>query len=140
MDYLFSLPKSGEIPAGQVVVHNEVSPTRRLGSRGFRAWLQSPDAHPAGVRTWQRSAKSKLRQLRVLDLNLHLDANRVLSVVAGPRFEPTGMAPLASEGCEVADFGKAGIGSPQPPNPCIFGCAGFCCGRNRSAAERRITA
>jgi hypothetical protein len=27
-----------------VLVHNSVRPTRRLGSRGFRAWLQSPDS------------------------------------------------------------------------------------------------
>ena len=32
----------GEIPAGRVVVHNQVRPTRRLGSRGFRAWLTEP--------------------------------------------------------------------------------------------------
>jgi hypothetical protein len=47
MEYLFSMPKPGEIPAGQVVVHNNVRPTRNLGSRGFRAWLQAPtDAPP----------------------------------------------------------------------------------------------
>jgi hypothetical protein len=26
-------------PAGKVLVHNNFRPTRRLGSRGFRAWL-----------------------------------------------------------------------------------------------------
>jgi hypothetical protein len=39
--YLFRLPKT--VPAGCVVVHNNVRPTRRLGSRGFRAWLSLPD-------------------------------------------------------------------------------------------------
>jgi len=41
MQYLFKLPK--KIPTGKVLVHNNVRPTRRLGSRGFRAWLASPD-------------------------------------------------------------------------------------------------
>jgi hypothetical protein len=39
--YLRSVPKA--IPPGQVLVHNTVRPTRRLGSRGFRAWLSVPD-------------------------------------------------------------------------------------------------
>lgn len=40
MRYLTKLP--GEIPPGQIVVHNSVRPTRRLNSRGFRAWLDAP--------------------------------------------------------------------------------------------------
>jgi hypothetical protein len=36
-EYLDRLPTS--LPPGQVLVHNTVRPTRRLGSRGFRAWL-----------------------------------------------------------------------------------------------------
>lgn len=40
-EYLFKLPVV--VPAGKVLVHNQVRPTRRLGSRGFRAWLSSPD-------------------------------------------------------------------------------------------------
>ena len=39
--YLFTLPKM--VPPGRVLVHNTVRPTRRLGSRGFRAWLSVPD-------------------------------------------------------------------------------------------------
>lgn len=43
MRYLKRVPAdSGEIPAGHVLVHNRVRPTRRLGSRGFRAWTQVP--------------------------------------------------------------------------------------------------
>lgn len=38
--YLTRLP--AEVPAGLVLVHNSVRPTRRLGSRGFRAWLTEP--------------------------------------------------------------------------------------------------
>ncbi len=30
-------------PSNRVIVHNHVRPTRRLGSRGFRAWLACPD-------------------------------------------------------------------------------------------------
>ena len=41
MEYLFQLPKPGQVPAGKVVVHNNVRPTRNFGSRGFRAWLES---------------------------------------------------------------------------------------------------
>jgi len=29
-----------KLPAGQVLVHNSVRPTLRLGHRGFRAWTQ----------------------------------------------------------------------------------------------------
>ena len=36
--YLQSMPT--EIPRGQVLVHNSARPTRHLGARGFRAWLQ----------------------------------------------------------------------------------------------------
>jgi transcriptional regulator with XRE-family HTH domain len=45
-DYLLRIPKPGDVPAGRVVVHNDVQPTRRLGSRGFRAWLatEPPEA------------------------------------------------------------------------------------------------
>lgn len=42
-DYLRTIPT--EVPAGRVVVHSTVRPTRRLGSRGFRAWLSTPGAH-----------------------------------------------------------------------------------------------
>jgi hypothetical protein len=38
--YLTRLPKV--LPADRVLVHNHVRPTRRLGSRGFRAWLSPP--------------------------------------------------------------------------------------------------
>lgn len=40
VEYLSSIPV--EVPAGRVVVHNNVRPTRRMGSRGFRAWLIEP--------------------------------------------------------------------------------------------------
>ena len=35
---------STTVPSSLVLVHNHVQPTRRLGSRGFRAWLSAPDA------------------------------------------------------------------------------------------------
>jgi hypothetical protein len=42
VEYLSKIPT--KIPDGQVVVHNHVRPTtRRLGSRGFRAWLAEPN-------------------------------------------------------------------------------------------------
>jgi hypothetical protein len=40
VEYLYRLP--AEIPAGTVLVHNHVRRARRLGSRGFRAWLENP--------------------------------------------------------------------------------------------------
>ena len=40
MEYLARVPKN--VPAGKIVAHNRVRPTRRLGSRGFRAWLADP--------------------------------------------------------------------------------------------------
>lgn len=42
--YLQKLPAS--IPADQLLVHNHVTPTRRLGSRGFRAWLSPREDRP----------------------------------------------------------------------------------------------
>lgn len=41
LDYLSKIPTKNL--AGVVVVHNNVGPTRRLGQRGFRAWLAEPD-------------------------------------------------------------------------------------------------
>ena len=38
--YLSRVPES--VPPGKIVVHSHVRPTRRLGSRGFRAWLAEP--------------------------------------------------------------------------------------------------
>jgi hypothetical protein len=40
--YLARIPDS--VPPGVVLVHNHIRPARRLGTRGFRAWLQPPDA------------------------------------------------------------------------------------------------
>jgi hypothetical protein len=42
MEYLTELPASVPLD-GSVLVHNSSTPTRRLGERGFRAWLQPPD-------------------------------------------------------------------------------------------------
>ncbi len=39
VDYLARLPKA--VPDGRLLVHNHVRPSRRLGERGFRAWLTS---------------------------------------------------------------------------------------------------
>jgi hypothetical protein len=39
-EHLSRLPKS--VPDGRCLVHNHIRPTRRLGSRGFRAWLADP--------------------------------------------------------------------------------------------------
>jgi hypothetical protein len=39
MQYLSEIPKAAEVPPGQVVVHNRATPTRKLGTTGFRAWL-----------------------------------------------------------------------------------------------------
>jgi hypothetical protein len=41
IEYLTTIPAT--TPPGRVVVHNHVRPTRRLGLRGFRAWLAVPD-------------------------------------------------------------------------------------------------
>jgi len=42
LDYLKTVPRPGDIPSGLIVVHNHVRSTRRLGSRGFRAWVAMP--------------------------------------------------------------------------------------------------
>lgn len=41
MRYINSIP--AKLPAGCVLVHNNVRPTRTLGSQGFRAWTQIMD-------------------------------------------------------------------------------------------------
>jgi hypothetical protein len=41
--YLSKVPKPDEVPSGLIVWHNHVRPTRRRGSRGFRAYLSPPD-------------------------------------------------------------------------------------------------
>jgi hypothetical protein len=33
----------GEIPEGEILVHNRVRPARHQGTRGFRFWYQAPD-------------------------------------------------------------------------------------------------
>jgi hypothetical protein len=40
IEYLNKMPK--RVPLGKLLVHNAARPTRRLGSGGFRAWLQEP--------------------------------------------------------------------------------------------------
>jgi hypothetical protein len=39
MEYLHKLPRE-HLPPGSYLVHNHVVPARRLGDRGFRAWVQ----------------------------------------------------------------------------------------------------
>ena len=40
VEYLTRIPGPGTIPPGQAAVHNHVRPpARKLGTRGFRAWL-----------------------------------------------------------------------------------------------------
>jgi len=45
MHYVASIPR--KLPAGRVLVHNDVIRQNRLGSNGFRAWTQPLDAEPA---------------------------------------------------------------------------------------------
>jgi hypothetical protein len=40
IEHLHQLPKT--VPHGRILVHNNVRPTERPGTRGFRAWLQPP--------------------------------------------------------------------------------------------------
>ena len=40
-DYISELPDA--IPPGRILVHNDVRPVKRLGHRGFRAWLSFPE-------------------------------------------------------------------------------------------------
>lgn len=41
--YLQTIPGPGDVPAGLVVVHNQVRPQPTLGAQGFRAWLDEHD-------------------------------------------------------------------------------------------------
>ena len=43
LDYLDEMPT--EIPIGKILVHNNVVPARRIGTRGFRVWFASPDSN-----------------------------------------------------------------------------------------------
>ena len=42
IDYLEEMPTV--VPAGKILVHNNVVPAKRIGSRGFRIWYASPDS------------------------------------------------------------------------------------------------
>lgn len=54
--YLMWLPV--QLPPGKVLLRNSVRPTRQLGMRAFRAWLEDPDPDTkrlvlaAGCRSW----------------------------------------------------------------------------------------
>jgi hypothetical protein len=41
MEYVRAIPVV--VPPDRALVYNHVRPTRRVGSRGFRAWLVAPD-------------------------------------------------------------------------------------------------
>jgi hypothetical protein len=43
IDYLDEMPIV--IPEGKILVHNNVVPARRIGTRGFRIWYASPDSN-----------------------------------------------------------------------------------------------
>ncbi len=56
--YLEKIPVSAaDISAGRIVVHNSMRPSRRLGERGFRAWLAEPgqDKEPRAPEIGQHS-------------------------------------------------------------------------------------
>jgi hypothetical protein len=40
MRYVSDIPRE-PLPKGQVLVHNQVRPHKKLGGRGFRAWTQT---------------------------------------------------------------------------------------------------
>ncbi len=40
MEYLNTIPKA--VPAGRVLVHNHIRPTRQINLNGFRIWLAKP--------------------------------------------------------------------------------------------------
>jgi hypothetical protein len=42
IDYLEEMPTV--VPAGKILVHNNVVPAKRIGSRGFRIWYVVPDS------------------------------------------------------------------------------------------------
>ena len=63
--YLRRLPDV--VPVGRVLIHNHVLPTRRLGSRGFRAWLAPSNAPQLEVCacTWASELGRHFRPRRV---------------------------------------------------------------------------
>jgi hypothetical protein len=42
IEYLEEMPTV--VPAGKIVVHNNVVPAKRIGSRGFRIWYVAADS------------------------------------------------------------------------------------------------
>jgi len=64
LDYLSAIPEL--IPLGKVVVHNRVRPTRKLGSRGFRAWIDVPcDKYEKCSCGWAPELKEHYRVVEV---------------------------------------------------------------------------
>jgi hypothetical protein len=84
--YLRALPTV--VPSGKVLVHSHVRPTRTLGSRGFRAWLSSPDPTTLEVCgcDWAPGLGQHFRVRAIKDVKI--DDGRV-SVVYEPR-QPRG--------------------------------------------------
>lgn len=62
--YLYRMPKT--VPAGLVVVHNHIQPTRLIGLRGFRIWLSRRGSKRLEVCncTWAPELKRHFRVVR----------------------------------------------------------------------------
>lgn len=58
VEYLTSVPRPDDVPAGHVVVHNHVAPQPKFGAQGFRVWLaaDAADARPAAGALEQAAA------------------------------------------------------------------------------------
>ena len=72
MTYLDRVPAA--VPPGQVLVHNQVRPARRGGTRGFRFWLQAPPADNLEVCPC-RCAPELPEHYRIEVLNAHEPLN-----------------------------------------------------------------
>lgn len=64
--YLDTLPRA--VPTDRILVHNNIRPTRCLGSRGFRAWLSLPNPEQFEVCpcTWASEMGQHFRLTRSL--------------------------------------------------------------------------
>jgi hypothetical protein len=91
MQYLKAIPAPDAIPPGWVVVHNNVRPARRLGVRGFRAWLAPPTDRLAPCDCGWATEVNRIRLLT----DARADASYATNAIAipsecGPAIAPVG--------------------------------------------------
>jgi hypothetical protein len=116
MHYVASIPR--KLPAGRVLVHNDVVRQNRLGSNGFRAWTQPLDAEPALGSCgcgWSGLLHYRMKHERhpAAPIEITMSGKYVLAV-APSIFKP--MSAHRSSSLITFGLGASGPSAPRKPN------------------------